>query len=499
MRLQAAGGIVGFILISMALAGTGCRKPQADAPPPPPAAVTVARAIDREVMEWDEYTGRLRAVSQVKVRPRVGGFIDSVSFTEGGIVKEGQVLFVIDPRPYQAELDRARGEVAQAKALLALAETQFKRTAQLVPTRAASELELDEKRADRDAAKAAVSIAEAAVAAAELNVQYTQVTAPISGRISNIRVTRGNLVTGGGGQGGEATLLTEIASLDPIYCYVDADERSVLKYQRLARENKRVSARDAKIPARLALLNEPEFVHEGVIDFVDNTVDPTTGTLQARGVFSNADGVMTPGLFGRVRIPGAAPYRTLLVAQAAIQSDQNQKYVLTVDDTDTVRITPVTLGTAFGNMRAIVSGLTRDERIIINGMLRARPGAKVTPAEAPMPGQQDLEWFTPGGQAPKTAAPAKTAPATRPTTQPTAAAAFSDFGSIRDFVAWAPRPCTSLEQCTGEPLPRLRAAPQAKAPAPPRPLKPAIRNPRSAMPRLTTPCGCGSTRRRWRR
>ena len=297
----------------------GCNRSDAAGPPaPPPAMVTVARPIDREVMEWDEYTGRLEAVETVEVRARVGGFIDSVSFTEGGTVKKGQLLFVIDPRPYQAELDRAQGEVARAQAQLALAETEFKRTSELVPSQAASELELDEKRADRDAAKAALAVAEATVTSTELNVKFTQVTAPIDGRISRIYVTPGNLISGGG-QAGEATLLTVITSLDPIYCYVEADERSVLKYQRLSRERKRVSARDAKIPARLALLNEAEFAHDGVIDFVDNRVDPTTGTLRARGVFPNDDGVMTPGLFGRVRVPGTRirPYRPGVITPLA--------------------------------------------------------------------------------------------------------------------------------------------------------------------------------------
>jgi multidrug efflux system membrane fusion protein len=421
MLLPRFRGIVALAGLGAVLAAVGCDRTEAAASgaAPPPASVTVALPINREVMEWDEYTGRLQAVESVEVRARVGGFIDSVGFAEGGTVTKGQPLFVIDPRPYQAELDRARGEVARAKAQLALAETEYKRTAQLVPTRAASELELEEKRADRDAAKANVAIADAAVATAELNVSFTKVTAPISGRISRIFVTAGNLITGGA-QGGEATLLTRITSLNPMYCYVDADERSVLRYQRLRRENKRVSARDAKIPARLALLNEPEFAHEGVIDFVDNQVDPTTGTLRARGVFPNPDGEMTPGMFGRLRIPGAAPYRALLVAQSAIQSDQSQKYVLTVGDGNVVKVTPVTVGSAFGTLRAIERGLTGDERVIVNGLLRARPGAPVNPTEGPMPGEQDLEWYTPDGRPPGSTTAPSAAPATRPTTEPVA-------------------------------------------------------------------------------
>jgi RND family efflux transporter MFP subunit len=307
----------------------GCREA---APPPqmPPPPVTVATPIERDVMEWDEYPGRLEAAHLVEVRPQVSGSMASVHFKEGGIVQKGDLLFVIDPRPFEAELSRTRGEVGRAKARLALAETEFKRTKSLVPSAAASELELEERKANLGEAQAALQVAEANVKTADINLGYTKVHAEIGGRISRINVKPGNLVTGGG-QGGEATLLTTIAALDPIYCYIDADERSVLRYQRLARENKRVSARDAQIPAKLALLNEATFEHEGVIDFVDNRVDPTTGTLRARGVFANGDGTMTPGLFGRLRIPGGAPYRTMLVAQAAVQADQGQHYVLTVD------------------------------------------------------------------------------------------------------------------------------------------------------------------------
>jgi RND family efflux transporter MFP subunit len=352
--------------------------------PPPP--VTVSVPIERDVMEWDEYPGRLESKELVEVRARVSGYIDKVDFREGGIVKQGDLLFVIDPRPYEFELNRAEGEVGRAKARLALAETEFKRTKGLVPTAAASELELEERKADLAEAQAAVAVAEANAKTARLNVGFTQVRAPIGGRISRIYVTAGNLINGGEG---ETTLLTTIAALDPIYCYVDADERSVLRYQRLSRENKRVSARDAQIPAKLALLNETTFEHEGVIDFVDNRVDPTTGTLRARGVFANADGTMTPGLFGRLRIPGSAPYRTLLVSQAAVQADQGQHHVLTLDADNVVKITPVKLGSAFGALRAIESGLTGNERVIVNGLLRARPGGTVTPTEAPMPGADD--------------------------------------------------------------------------------------------------------------
>ena len=390
----------------------GCNRREAP-PAPPPPTVTVAHPLDREVMEWDEYPGRLEAMHLVEVRAQVSGYLQSVHFKEGGIVNKDDLLFVIDPRPFEAEVSRTEGEVARAKARLVLAETEFKRTKGLVPTEAASELELDEKQAALDEAKAAVDVAQANLKMAEINRGYTHVRAEITGRISGAYVKSGNLITGGGGAG-QATLLTTITSLDPIYCYVDADERSVLKDQKLARENKRISARDAQIPCKLALADEEKFEHIGIVDFVDNRVDPSTGTLRARGVFPNPGGVMTPGLFGRLLVPGAAPYRALLISEQAIQTDQNQKYVLTVDDKNTVRITPITLGFSFGGLRAVQSGLSVYDRVVVNGILRARPGATVDPQPGPMPGAQDAETY---------ASTRAVMPATMPSTAPTAAPA----------------------------------------------------------------------------
>jgi RND family efflux transporter MFP subunit len=413
------GSLKGRFLPGLLLAGavmliTGCGKPPA-LPAPPPPGVTVAMPLDREVMEWDEFPGRLEATETVELRARVSGNITSVSFKEGGIVNKGDLLFVIDPRPYQAELDRALGEVARGQARLALAQTEFTRTERLVPTQAASELELDEKRANLDEAKAAISVAEANVKAARLNVEFTEVRAPLTGRISRIFITAGNWVTGGQAQ---ATQLTTITSLDPIYCYFDADERSVLKYQRLAGENKRLSARTTIIPCKLSLLNEETFEHAGIIDFVDNRVDPTTGTLRARGLFPNPDGVMTPGLFGRVRVPGAAPYRTLLVAESAVQNDQGKRFVLTLNAEDTVTRTYIEIGTLFGNLRAVTSGLNGEERIIVNGLLRARPGGKVKPEVGPMPGGTDAETIATTRVVEPTGLGATTQPTTAPATQP---------------------------------------------------------------------------------
>ena len=405
----------GLVLLGSVMSVTGCGKPPATQVSPA-ASVTVAPPLDREVMEWDEYPGRLEAKEMVELRARVSGYINSVSFKEGGIVKKGDLLFVIDPRPFQAELERAKGEVQRARARLALAQTEFTRTEKLVPTQAASAIELDEKRANLDEAKAAITVAEANVKTAELNVEHTEVRAPIGGRISRIYQTAGNLVTGGESQ---ATPLTTITSIDPIYCYIDADERSVLKYQRLSKENKRISARETSIPCKLALLNEDKYEHVGLVDFVDNRVDPTTGTLRARGVFPNPDGEMTPGLFGRMRVPGAAPYRTLLVAESAIQSDQGQRYVLTLDANNTVGITNIRIGTAFGNLRAVTGGLKGDERIIVNGLLRARPGSVVDPKVGQMPGAEDAETLATTRVVDPANPGATTLPSSGPTTQDT--------------------------------------------------------------------------------
>jgi RND family efflux transporter MFP subunit len=409
-----AGGLVGLIL-------SGCNKQAAGGPTmPPPAMVTVSHPVDREVQEWDEYPGRLESTETVEIRPRVSGYVTSVSFDEGSIVKKGELLYIIDPRPYQAELDRTKGELDRATAQLALAETEFKRVSGLVPSKAASEFELDEKRANRDQAKAALTVAQANLDAAKLNVEFTQVRAPITGRISNMIVTAGNLVTGGGQA--PATLLTTIVSIDPIYCYVYADEAAALKYQHMSRELQRSGG---QIPALLALLNEHDFSHTGHIDFMDNSVNPNTGTLRLRGVFPNPNGYMRKGDYARLRVPGGPVYRTLLVPELSIQSDQNSKYVMTVDAQNTVRITPVTLGSQFGTLRAIAKGLTGDERVIVNGLMKARPNSKVQPQEAPMPGADETILSTTRITEPATAPssiPSTTMPATRPSPSPVSSA-----------------------------------------------------------------------------
>jgi RND family efflux transporter MFP subunit len=387
------------------------------AAPPRPPAVTVALPVRREVIEWDEYTGRLEAVETVEVRARVSGFIDKADFEEGALVKTGHPLFVIDSRPFDAELARAEAEVSRGQAQVAYAANEFKRLEQARASGAGSAIELENARARLREAEAAVAIARAVVQTAALNVEWTRVTAPITGRISRKYVTPGNLINGGPGQ---ATLLTTITSVDPIYCYVDTDEQSLLKYARLAREGKRVSARQAQIPCFMRLGDEAGFPHKGVVDFVDNRVDPATGTIRARGVFPNPDGWLLPGLFGRVRIPGSGRYETLLVPDSAVISDQNQKLLLVVGSDDTVQPRPVTLGALFGDFRAIESGIRPEDRVIINGLVQARPGAKVSAQETSL-SLASFELTAPGSpatQALPAERPSSTTPPTGPQTLP---------------------------------------------------------------------------------
>jgi RND family efflux transporter MFP subunit len=369
----------------------GCDRTSPPPAPPPPAA-TVSRPLVREVIEWDEYTGRLEPVESVEVRARVSGLIESAPFREGASVKKGDMLFIIDVRPFRAELNARVAEVGKAEAQLLQATSDFKRIQEAVKTSAVSERDLDTARAAMDRAKAELAAARAAQEAAQLNVDWCYVIAPIDGRISNKRVTEGNLINGGAGQ---ATLLTTVVSLDPIYCYVTVDEASVLKYAELARQGKRVSARYEKIPTFMAVASEVGFPHEGVVDFVDNRIDPGTGTVKGRGVYRNPDGFLQPGMFARVRIPGSGRYSALLIPDEAIGADQNRRFAMVVNGDNVAEMHPVKLGALFGELRAIESGITKDDRVIVKGLQRARPGAKVNPTEQPIP-ESALQRTAPG-------------------------------------------------------------------------------------------------------
>ncbi len=353
---------------------TGCGK-QAQ-PPTPLPVVSVTQPVVREVVEWDEYIGRLESPETVEVRARVSGYLDKVHFKEGKEVKKGDLLFTIDPRPYQAEFDHANAEYERAVSQTDLAKNDFERAKRLIATKAISEEDYDTKSKTYTAVQAAVRSAKATLDSAKLNLEFTQIHAPIDGRISRAVVTEGNLISSGVAGSG-ATLLTTIVSLNPLYLYGDADERSVLKYLHLRREGTRVSARDELIPAEMGLADEAGFPHKGYMDFVDNRIDPGTGTMRARGVFSNEDHSLSPGFFGRIRIPGSGKYPALLIPDRALGSDQAQKFVYVVNAEKKVEFRPVKIGPMIDGLRVVKEGLKPGEQIVIEGLMRVRPGIVV--------------------------------------------------------------------------------------------------------------------------
>jgi RND family efflux transporter MFP subunit len=363
------------VLIALGIVGCGGKPPEAQAPPP---AVTVAHPVQKEVVEWDTYTGHLEAPESVNVAARVSGLIVETPFAEGAIIKKGDLLFVIDDRPFKADLDAKLADQQKAEAQQAIAKVTFDRLQGLAKDKAVSQQDVDNAKAAIDQADAEIAGAKAAVEISRLNLEWCKVLSPINGRVSNKLVTVGNLVNGGAGQ---ATLLTTIQSVTPMYCYVDVDERSVLKYQKLAVEKKRTSARDGKVPCYVQLGDETGFPHEGFIDFVDNHVDPATGTLRARGVLDNSSGLLTPGFFARLCVPGSGRYETLLIPDTAIGNDQSERNVLLVNKQNKVEARMVQPGALFGGLRSIVSGLKPEDQVIINGQMHARPDATVAPTE----------------------------------------------------------------------------------------------------------------------
>jgi membrane fusion protein, multidrug efflux system len=373
-------------LVGLVFLLAACQPQPATAPPPPPQ-VTVSQPVARDVIEWDAYTGRLEAVEAVDVRARVSGYLQSVHFTAGAVVQKGALLFVIDPRPYQAELDRAKAASEQALARFERTQKDFARAQQLVRSRAISQEEVDTRSADQREAQEAVRAARAAVEAARLNVEFTQVKAPISGRISRHLLTEGNLVNGGSA---DSTLLTTIVSLDPIYSYFEVDERSYLKYTSLWRNGTRPASRNGNTPVSLGLAHETGFPHQGHLDFIDNRLDPNTGTMTGRAIFPNPDLVLVPGLFARTRLPGSSRYAALLLPDQAIGSDQTQRFVLVVNDQHTVEYRQVELGPMIDGLRVIRNGLQREEWVIVNGVQRVRPGARVNPQQQAAPQDQAL-------------------------------------------------------------------------------------------------------------
>lgn len=395
---------------------TGC-SPSAQQPQPAAAEVVASTPVRTPIIEWDEYVGRVAAIEFVEVRARVSGYLDSTHFNEGQLVREGDLLAVIDPRPFVAEVARTQSDVAAAEsqvrqtkaavlqseaevkvaeARYELAVTRFERSRPLVAQKAMSQEELDIRETEQSQSKAnvlavkarlelsktAVASAESAVESAKalrdiakLNVEYTQVRAPISGRVSSRLVTDGNLINGGNAQ---STLITNIVSLDPIHVNFDADEQSYLKYVKLTREGKRRSSRDFKTPVYVGLANEPnQYPHRGYIDFVDNRMDPETGTMRGRAILPNPDLALTPGLFTRVRFPGSGRYEAVLIPDLAIGTDQSEKYVFVIDKENKARRQVVEIGPIVRGMRVIRKGLDGTERFVLRGLQRVHPGEAV--------------------------------------------------------------------------------------------------------------------------
>lgn len=364
-----------LILAAHAFLLIGCEGQQTQAPPPP--EVTVSKPVVEEVVEWDEYTGRLEAVDTVNVRARVSGYLESIHFKDGQMVKKGALIFVIDPRPYRAELDRALAQLKLSKARLSLAEKDLSRAKHLLSERVISEEEADTRVSGEQVARASVEMAQADVNAARLNVEFTQVRAPISGLISRKYVTKGNLINGGTG----GTLLTTIVSIDPIYCYLEKDEQSYLRYSSLEREGMVPVSGKGENPAFLELSNETGYPHKGYIDFIDNRMDPNTGTIRGRGVFPNPDNTLTPGLFARMKIAGSGQYKAMLVPDEAVGSDQSLKFVFIVNPENTVEYRQVTLGPRMNGLRIVREGVMPEDRVIVKGLQRVQPGTKVDPVE----------------------------------------------------------------------------------------------------------------------
>ena len=347
--------------------------------------VTVAAAVSRKVTEFDEFTGRFEAVERVEERPRVSGYISSVNFRDGDEVRKGDVLFVIDPRPYVAERDKARAQLAQARSQLALAKSERERATKLLGQHAISQEEFDTRTAGNEQAQASVEAAQAALDSAALNLEFTRLTAPIAGRISRALVTSGNYVASG------VTPLTTLVSLDPIYVTFDGDEQAYLRYGKLARANTHGASHEpARNPVVVGLANENGYPHQGALVFLDNALDPATGTIHSRALLDNHERQFTPGLFARIRLLDSAQHDAVLVNDSAIGTDQTVRYVLVVGAGNKVAYRPVQLGPVIDGLRVVQSGLTAGETVVVNGLQRVRPGAQVQPQRVAM-GERNAE------------------------------------------------------------------------------------------------------------
>lgn len=370
VRRVALGTVTALALAVM----VGCSGSHAETAAPPPPQVTAAPVLIKPVSQWDDFSGRVEAVQSVELRPRVSGYIDKVNYTEGEEVKKGDVLFTIDARSYQAEYDRARAELARARTQASLARSESDRAKKLSDQQAISTETWEQRRAAADQSGAAVQAAQAALDAAALNLEFTKVRAPINGRAGRAMVTAGNLVTAGD----SASVLTTLVSLDTVHVYFDADEGTFLRYAQMARKGERPSERDSELPVKVGLSGEEGYPHTGKVDFLDNQVTRSTGTIRVRALLDNADRAFTPGLFARVQLLGSGQFQAMLIDEKAVLTDQDRKYVYVVDDKNTAQRRDIVLGRGAEGLRIVQQGLKAGDRVIIDGVQKVfMPGMPV--------------------------------------------------------------------------------------------------------------------------
>lgn len=375
------------LFVSLITVLTACGSAESEQQPAamPAPQVSVATVVNERLTEWDEFTGRIQAPQTVELRPRVSGYVDIVAFKEGSIVNAGDTLFLIDNRQFKAEVKGLKADLLYAQSQLDLAQREHKRAIELSAKQAISAELLDNRMASVQQAKAKVKSVGAALDLAKLNLGYTRVEAPITGRVSNALITQGNYVTAG------QSILTSIVSTQKVYAYFDADEQTYLKYSKLAQQGERPNSRDACSPVVMALANDSEFTYSGELDFLDNRVNATTGTIRGRAVFDNQDGSLIPGLFTRLKLVGSASYNGILIDDKAIGTDLNNKFVLVLDEHNTLQYRAVELGEKLHGLRIIKSGLSAGEKIVVNGLQRVRPGAEVTPQNVDMVAQHIIQ------------------------------------------------------------------------------------------------------------
>jgi membrane fusion protein, multidrug efflux system len=379
LPVVAIRGLTFLMLLVFAGGISACTRTAAQPAGPGLPRVTVAAVVDRQITEWDEFPGRLEAVNTVAVRARVSGYVSSVHFEEGALVRRGDLLFQIDPRPFQADVDRLRAEIDRARATVQRSGSELERGRRLAAENAMSREEQDRRASFADESAAQLAAVEAALRAAELNLEFTRVVSPIDGRVGRAVITEGNLVSGGSG---DSTLLATVVSLDPMYASFDTDEQTYVRYADLARDGQRASARQKGTPVRMALAGDDGPPREGHLNFLDNQIDPATGTIRGRAIFRNPDRSLTPGLFVRVQLPGRGGYRGVLIEDRAVGTDLDKRFVYVVTPENLIEYRAVTLGPIVDGLRVVRSGLASGDRVVVNGLQRVRPGAKVDPSAA---------------------------------------------------------------------------------------------------------------------